>query len=547
MSRLKLAFALGSLVGSYGALFSHAVLAENVQSRGFAATSSNAANSDNAALWRPRLATPAIVALDNAVDRQFTAEIKASPSARDWNASIANDLKSWPCQVVAATYATIDNGTEPGWQVQIRIPADASPELFTLKVGCNESTSVQPQSVSVIPAFETNFYILHITDEQIVNQLHTDPSGQYYKMVGTWEEMKWMQEPVNLINPRFVIITGDQIDFNGALDGWNNWDNWGYRPHGKKIFMPRETVHLENRLSEMYKDCHQGYRVAYVETPGNHDVTPPGKRLDGSTIDWHPISARIYEQQFGQRDWSFRMGDFYVLLHDWSSDRLRDWAAKDYAAALADPAIKFHLIGQHFYTKWDGAPTGNYAFTPTNCDLMLIGHGHVTKTIQTSPYCIYEERAAFFYGTAGFFNFQRTNDGWRCNQTVTPRDEVKDVWPLFTANGVTKEVRANRPDTMNITTNSVTIINDLPENFYDGRVRFVLPAGKYDHLSHGTILAEYDCAGNTKTAVLVKVNIPASASVTVTVPPAHMSNSAPPQANRKVRNGEWGGKISTGV
>ena len=476
--------------------------------------SANAASTDNAALWRPRFATPAIVALDREPDREFTAEISASPSARDWSASIANDLKTWPCRVVSAAYARMDNGSKPGWQVRLRVPADASPELFALTVACNESISVQPQAVSVIPAFETNFYVLHITDEQIVNQFHTDPSGQYYRMVGTWEEMKWMQQPVNLIHPRFVLITGDQIDFNGALDGWNNWANWGYRPGGKKIFMPRETADLENRLSEMYKACHRGYRVAYVEAPGNHDVTPPGKRLDGSTIDWHPISARIYEQEFGQRDWSFRMGDFYVLLHDWSSARLKAWAAADYASALQDPAVNFRLIGQHYYTRSDCREP----FVPAKCDLMLVGHGHRTATIQTSPYYIYEDRAAFIYGTAGFFNFRRAAGGWSCDQTARPRNETNDVWPLFAANGKTKKVRADCPDPMNITTNSVTIVNDLPQDFYDGRVRFVLGRGTYETVVNGTVLSEYDCAQDTKTAVLVKVNIPARGSVTVSIP-----------------------------
>ncbi len=482
-----------------------------------ATISSSAATADDAALWRPRFATPAIVALDSAPDRQFIAEIKASPSAKDWSASIANDLKTWPCQVVSATYSKINNASEPGWQVKISVPGDASPELCSLKVACNEKTSVQPQAVSVVPAYETNFYVLHITDEQIVNKIHTDPSGQYYKMVGTWEQMKWMQEPVNLINPRCVIITGDQIDFNGALDGWNNWANWGYTPHGQKTFSEKETTELETRLSEMYKDCHQGYRVAYVEAPGNHDVTPPGKLLFGSKIDWNPISKRIYEEQFGQRSWSFRMGDFYVLMHDWSDAALRNWAEQDYAAAWNDPGVKFHLIGQHFDTKWDGAPDGNHSFTPAKCDLMLIGHGHTTATRQTSPYFIYEERAAFFWGTAGFFNFQRTADGWSCAQTVKLRDEKKDVWPLFTDNGVTKKVRCNQPDSMNVTANSVTINNDLPENFYDGRVRFVLPRGNYRTVENGAVLAEYNCAHDTKTAVLVRVNIPANGSVTVTI------------------------------
>ena len=318
-----------------------------------------------------------------------------------------------------------------------------------------------------------------------------------------------MQEPVNLINPRFVLITGDQIDYNGALDGWNNWVNWGYAPKGKRIFSRQETIDLENRLSNLYKDCHRGYRVPYVETPGNHDVTPADKVLLGSDIRWHPISASIYEEQFGQRSFSFRMGDFYVLMHDWTDAALKQWAADDYRAAMADGSVKYRLIGQHF--------NSDQALIPTACDLMLIGHGHITATASSTPYYIYEEGPAFKYGTSGFFNFRRNPNGWTCDQTASLRDTAKDVWPLFTANGATKKVRSDPPDARNLTTNSITIINDLPEEFYDGRVRFVLARGNYPSANNGVILAEYDSADATKTAVLVRVDIPASGSITVSI------------------------------
>ncbi len=85
---------------------------------------------------------------------------------------------------------------------------------------------------------------------------------------------------------------------------------------------------------------------------------------------------------------------------------------------------------------------------------------------------------------------------------------------MFTANGVTKKVRTDQPDSMNLTTNEVTITNDLPENFYDGRVRFVLNRGMY-RAKNGLILSQYNCVNDTKTAVLVRVNIPASGTITV--------------------------------
>ena len=70
---------------------------------------------------------------------------------------------------------------------------------------------------------------------------------------------------------------------------------------------------------------------------------------------------------------------------------------------------------------------------------------------------------------------------------------------------------------MNITASRVTISNDLPQNFYDGRVRFILKRGIYDRVINGNLLAQYDCA-NGNVALLVRVNIPANGSITVTVP-----------------------------
>jgi hypothetical protein len=472
------------------------------------ATTQPAAVND-AAIWRPRMVTPAIVALNSGLNRQFKIEFRAPESNKRFSITLANDLQSWPCQVVSAVYNTIDRGTEPGWQIAAEVPADISPELFTLTVGSDRATATQPQAVSVCPTFDGDFYILHLSDEQIVNDKHTDPAGTYLQMVGTVEEMHWMQEPINLIHPRFCLVTGDQIDFNGALDGWNNWTSWGYEPGPHKHFSKRETLEIENRLSNNYIECHRGYRVPYVEAPGNHDVTPADKKLYNTDFLWHPISVQRYESYFGQRSWSFRMGSFYVLMHDWTEASLKDWAAADYARSEADPSVKFRLIGQHFYT--------DQAFVPNDCDLMLIGHGHKVETIKTKPYFIYEDGPTFKYGTAGFFNFRQTEQGWSCDQTLGERNVKKDVLTLFTDNGQQMKVRTDAADPMNINTESVTITNDLPQEFYDGRVRFVLPKGDYSKADHGLILSRYPCNDGQHDAVLVKVSIPANGTITVSI------------------------------
>jgi hypothetical protein len=143
-----------------------------------AVCSAKGASAADAALWRPRFATPAIVALDTAANREFVAEVKASPSATKWSATLANDLRGWPCEIVSAVYSKINRDTEPGWQIKIAVPSNISPELFNLTISSSETVSTQNQCVSISPAFATNFYVLHITDEQIVNKYHTDPSGR---------------------------------------------------------------------------------------------------------------------------------------------------------------------------------------------------------------------------------------------------------------------------------------------------------------------------------------------------------------------------------
>src|SRR4051794_29900063 len=207
----------------------------------FCTFTAGAATRNDPALWRPRFATPAILALDRSENRQFIAEVAATAKAKDWNLTMSSDLRAWKCEVIPAKNSKINRGTEPGWLIKTTVPADVSPELFTLVVSCNEFTSVQNHAVSITSSFTNDFYVLHLTDEQIVNEKHNNPSGQYYNSVGTAEELYWMQEPVNLINPRFVIITGDQIDYNGALDGWNNWPNWGYKPSQHRKFNEKET------------------------------------------------------------------------------------------------------------------------------------------------------------------------------------------------------------------------------------------------------------------------------------------------------------------
>ena len=91
--------------------------------------------------------------------------------------------------------------------------------------------------------------------------------------------------------------------------------------------------------------------------------------------------------------------------------------------------------------------------------------------------------------------------------------------PIFGDNGAPKLTLAfDRANDGSQSSNTARIGNLLPFNFHDGRVKFLLPRGSYA-VTGGTITASYDYANNSRTAVLVRVNIPASGSATVSVAP----------------------------
>jgi hypothetical protein len=243
-------------------------------------------------------------------------------------------------------------------------------------------------------------------------------------------------------------------------------------------------------------------------TTGNHDI---GYSDYISFYDW----CNAYEEEIGQRCFSFYMGSFYTLTNEWTNQEFFNWAKSDYAAAYNDSNIKYRLIAQHFYdgtSGWTTVPT-----TTTPCNLTIVGHNHYVTTLQTSPYPVYAEGTGQDYQRSGFYDFRRTPTGWTCMQATSHINDI-DIFKLFGDWGNPGKVRSSFTvaNDGTQTSNTATIINDLPQNFYNGRVRFLMNHGNYI-VAGGDIEAQYDYAGGTKTAVVVKVNIIKNAVTTVSI------------------------------
>src|SRR5690606_32941603 len=115
---------------------------------------------------------------------------------------------------------------------------------------------------------------------------------------------------------------------------------------------------------------------------------------------------------------------------------------------------------------------------------------------------------------AAFFNFRRTHDGWVCDESEVHANDL-NVHRLLGDHG-TPMVSADYeyPNDGTSAGNTVRIVNKLPHDFYNGRIRFLLKKGRYA-IDGGDILAQYDAADGERTAVLVNVNIRKNAEMRV--------------------------------
>jgi hypothetical protein len=293
--------------------------------------------------------------------------------------------------------------------------------------------------------------------------------------------VNWATDSINIINPRFVLHTGDNVQF------------W----HESNSTQPLETVGKPNLIN--YRDAKLQYKVPTLMVGGNHDTgyTPQYILFD----EWH----EHYEKVMGQRAFSLRLGSFYVITSEWTIDEHIQYSKDQLAASFDDPSIKFRLWASHYY---DGLGKPRTIMTEEKpIDLGLIGHGHKAQTVQETPFPVHMTASGLSGMEHSFYNFNKEQDGsWICPQ-ITSRENGIDRFKFFEDWGtnpiVSQTFESDNNGTQ--TENKVSILNRVRQNFYDGRVRFLMQKGEYE-VEGGTILAQYDYDGN-KTAVVVQVDI----------------------------------------
>ncbi|PLR84892.1 metallophosphoesterase family protein [Bacillus sp. V33-4] len=182
------------------------------------------------------------------------------------------------------------------YDVTVKIPNDVPEKLYDLEVSYTGNgkriTDDQPHSVKVVNEFKKDFTFMHVTDTHVGSPRnlgdHGDPAATEPAQLieaGLWNpdpEKRWLYlqkaiKEVNLMNPDFVVVTGD------LMFGQMN---------------PQEYIY---EYEETYKFL-QKLNVPVYLVPGNHDYYAQDATLaDG---------AKYWEQYFGPQYFSFNYGPY---------------------------------------------------------------------------------------------------------------------------------------------------------------------------------------------------------------------------------------------
>lgn len=441
----------------------------------------NIDTSNSVNVMRPRMGIPAIVERGDT----FTIEADGPETASDWTVTISNEDISVDLQVVSAKYGpdSIYNNTRKGWVITAQIPdsgitrenSGAPCEIYDIRVGCSTGQRTEPRAVSVIEDYDKSFYIAQLTDTHIA--------------AGTANLTKSLQI-LDILGPRFVAITGDLVQLPG-----------------------------QPQLFDVFQDLVREHgNVPTVITTGNHDVT----------IKYDEFQLTLWDTLFAQREFSFRMGPVYVMVHNVTSPT-KDWALGEWDRAYANADDKVRMILQHSARAFDGfIPPADKPAT-----IALGGHNHKDTCNVLQGTTVVTTRATTGSGSSRIVRFDNEGGQWKLRSFAYPNKSLtegaaEEEYPSFVLfkggekggddigeEMVTRNYSAANDGTA--TTNSATIVNKSEEPLEYCRARFEMAKGAYKIGSgNGRIVNSYDTQRGS-TVVLAEMPVDAASTATMEI------------------------------
>ncbi len=414
---------------------------------------------------------------------------EADPATTGWTATLVRGALEIPLAISSATY----DATTLWWTLSCTAPEVPIYDLYDLRVtadgGIDDTTN---HAVKLIPAFRDTFEIIHITDTHLPTYLYYDQAGALTDST-TSMNLRVITRDVNIINPEFVLLTGDLVN-EGELEDYL----------GAKYYS-RAVMHLNE------------FAVPVYLTSGNHDLggwtdTPPSdgtarrdwwkffgwKRLDNPppgapahtqnySFDYGPIHFTGLEAYNNYDGWKYE-----IYGSDSFTAYQLAWLDQDLASSAGAAR---HVIFHHrdFQDQLNLASLG--------VDLSLSGHIHSDVDDYTYPMDISTDNAG---GQNRPFRLVRFN-----GSDIQPTDTMsaQDEGTLSVAYSPDNDGEAIQVTAL--------VHNGYPQSFSHGLLRINMPGGAAYEAFGGT-LTQVDDTG-PHAVCYVEVPLPAYTDVTVSV------------------------------
>jgi len=439
-------------------------------------------------IQRPLLNIPSIVV----PGEELEIICLAPESTTGWQVAIVYQDKLIELEVIQSFY----HYELQRWYLNALIPQPEIYELYDLKVTASGNIEdITRDAVRIIDQFKDNYYFVQITDTHLPTHLyHDDP--QYEGDSAEMENLREVIKDINLINPEFVLITGDFIN-EGELEDFQD---------------RRYYTKAQRMLTE--------FEVPVYLVAGNHDLggwndTPPPQGTARNDwwrfFGWPWLIDPPATEPYYTQDYSFDYGPvhyiglesydnydgymYYVYVDESFIPPQFIWLDNDLQNSSGSES---RVLFYHF----DFADQIN--LSSLGVDMALWGHiHHNSGSIYSYPYNLATDNTCD--EDRSYRIIKVDNGDLQPENTVKAGENGENVDINFfpANNGLYDSV-------------SAVINNDHYLDFENGLVKFIMPKGEFWYSVNNGILKQVDKSGQFAVCY-VKVNIPATDVKTVSI------------------------------